>query len=196
MDNINMKKEVSALYYLRIGGALLLVCAVVALVLSLVNNVTRDRIAQNEVKQKKDAIIALFGSEKVEYTELDRIESDGENVDALYRVTRDGVTLGYCVSVRSPGFGGDVSMMVAMTEEKTVLGVKIVSMSETPGIGTKVDDAEYLSQYAGADLSLTAADVDMVSGATKSSRAVLNGVIDALEALDGHFGSGAGGGTK
>ena len=196
MDNINMKKETSALYYLRIGGALLLVCAVVALVLSFVNNVTRDRIAQNEAKQKKDAIIALFGSEKVEYTELDRIESDGENVDALYRVTRDGVTLGYCVSVRSPGFGGDVSMMVAMTEDKTVLGVKIVSMSETPGIGTKVDDAEYLSQYAGADLSLTAADVDVVSGATKSSKAVLNGVIDALEALNGHFGSGAGGGTK
>ncbi|MBQ2377151.1 MAG: FMN-binding protein [Clostridia bacterium] len=196
MDNINMKKEASALYYLRIGGALLLVCAVVALVLSFVNNVTRDRIAQNEAKQKKDAIIALFGSEKIEYTELDRIESDGENVDALYRVTQDGVTLGYCVSVRSLGFGGDVSMMVAMTEEKTVLGVKIVSMSETPGIGTKVDDAEYLSQYAGADLSLTAADVDVVSGATKSSKAVLNGVIDALEALNGHFGSGAGGGTK
>ena len=196
MDNINMKKEVSALYYLRIGGALLLVCAVVALVLSFVNNVTRDRIAQNEAKQKKDAIIALFGSEKIEYTELDRIESDGENVDALYRVTQDGVTLGYCVSVRSPGFGGDVSMMVAMTEDKTVLGVKIVSMSETPGIGTKVDDAEYLSQYAGADLSLTATDVDVVSGATKSSKAVLNGVIDALEALNGHFGSGAGGGTK
>ena len=87
-------------------------------------------------------------------------------------------------------------MMVAMTEDKTVLGVKIVSMSETPGIGTKVDDAEYLSQYAGADLSLTAADVDVVSGATKSSKAVLNGVIDALEALNGHFGSGAGGGTK
>ena len=196
MDNINMKKETSALYYLRIGGALLLVCAVVALVLSFVNNVTRDRIAQNEAKQKKDAIIALFGSEKIEYTELDRIESDGENVDALYRVTQDGVTLGYCVSVRSPGFGGDVSMMVAMTEDKTVLGVKIVSMSETPGIGTKVDDAEYLSQYAGADLSLTATDVDVVSGATKSSKAVLNGVIDALEALNGHFGSGAGGGTK
>ena len=196
MDNINMKKEVSALYYLRIGGALLLVCAVVALVLSFVNNVTRDRIAQNEAEQKKDAIVALFGSEKVEYTELDRIESDGENVDALYRVTQDGGTLGYCVSVRSPGFGGDVSMMVAMTEDKTVLGVKIVSMSETPGIGTKVDDAEYLSQYAGADLSLTAADVDVVSGATKSSKAVLNGVIDALEALNGHFGSGAGGGTK
>ena len=35
MDNINMKKETSALYYLRIGGALLLVCAVVALVLRL-----------------------------------------------------------------------------------------------------------------------------------------------------------------
>lgn len=196
MDNANMKKESNVLYFLRVGGALLIICAVVALVLSFVNNVTRDRIAENETKQKKDAMVELFGSEEIEYTELDRIESDGENVDALYRVARDGTTVGYCVSVLSPGFGGDISMMVALNADKTVIGVKIVSLSETPGLGTRVNDGEYLSQYAGASASLSASDVDMISGATKSSKAVLNGVLDAIAALDGHFNAGAGGGTK
>lgn len=189
MDNTT-KKESSALFFLRIGGTLLLVCAVVALVLSFVNTVTRGKIAKNETEQKRAAMVELFGSDKIEYTELDRLESDGERVEAVYRVAEDGSTVGYSVLVLSPGFGGDVRMMVAMTADKSVIGVKIVSMSETPGLGTRVDDADYLSQYAGVTAGLSASEVDMISGATKSSKAVLNGVIDALAALDGHLGSG------
>lgn len=189
MDN-EIKKESSALYFLRIGGTLLLICAIVALVLSFVNTVTQEKIAQNETEQKRTAMVELFGSDKIEYTELDRLESDGERVEAVYRVAEDGSTVGYSVLVLSPGFGGDVQLMVAVTADKTVIGVKIVSMSETPGLGTRVDDADYLSQYAGVTAGLSASEVDMISGATKSSKAVLNGVIDALAALDGHLGSG------
>ena len=185
-----IKKESSALYFLRIGGTLLLICAIVALVLSFVNTVTQEKIAQNETEQKRTAMVELFGSDKIEYTELDRLESDGERVEAVYRVAEDGSTVGYSVLVLSPGFGGDVQLMVAVTADKTVIGVKIVSMSETPGLGTRVDDADYLSQYAGLTAGLSASEVDMISGATKSSKAVLNGVIDALAALDGHLGSG------
>lgn len=185
-----MKKESSALYFLRIGGTLLLICAIVALVLSFVNTVTQEKIAQNETEQKRTAMVELFGSDKIEYTELDRLESDGERVEAVYRVAEDGSTVGYSVLVLSPGFGGDVQLMVAVTADKTVIGVKIVSMSETPGLGTRVDDADYLSQYAGVTAGLSASEVDMISGATKSSKAVLNGVVDALAALDGHLGSG------
>lgn len=189
MDN-EIKKESSALYFLRIGGTLLLICAIVALVLSFVNTVTQEKIAQNETEQKRTAMVELFGSDKIEYTELDRLESDGERVEAVYRVAEDGSTVGYSVLVLSPGFGGDVQLMVAVTADKTVIGVKIVSMSETPGLGTRVDDADYLSQYAGVTAGLSASEVDMISGATKSSKAVLNGVVDALAALDGHLGSG------
>lgn len=189
MDN-EIKKESSALYFLRIGGTLLLICAVVALVLSFVNTVTQEKIVQNETEQKRTAMVELFGSDKIEYTELDRLESDGERVEAIYRVAEDGSTVGYSVLVLSPGFGGDVQLMVAVTADKTVIGVKIVSMSETPGLGTRVDDADYLSQYAGVTAGLSASEVDMISGATKSSKAVLNGVVDALAALDGHLGSG------
>ncbi|MBO5280783.1 MAG: RnfABCDGE type electron transport complex subunit G [Clostridia bacterium] len=185
-----IKKESSALYFLRIGGTLLLICAIVALVLSFVNTVTQEKIAQNETEQKRTAMVELFGSDKIEYTELDRLESDGERVEAVYRVAEDGSTVGYSVLVLSPGFGGDVQLMVAVTADKTVIGVKIVSMSETPGLGTRVDDADYLSQYAGVTAGLSASEVDMISGATKSSKAVLNGVVDALAALDGHLGSG------
>ena len=47
-----MKKESSALYFLRIGGTLLLICAIVALVLSFVNTVTQEKIAQTRPSKK------------------------------------------------------------------------------------------------------------------------------------------------
>ena len=187
-----MKKESNVLYSLKIGGILLGVCAVVALVLSFVNLVTRDQIAANELGQKREAMVALFGSEEIEFTELDRLDSDGEEIEAIYRVVEGGETLGYCVSVLSPGFGGDIQMMVAMAADRTIIGVKIVSMSETPGLGTRVDDDEYLSQYTGKGEALSmSGDIDVISGATKSSKAVLAGVNSATAALAAHLGGGS-----
>ena len=186
------KKESNVLYSLKIGGILLGVCAVVALALSFVNLVTREQIATNEVEQRREAIVDLFDSEKIEFTKLDRIDSDGEEIEAIYRVVEDGETLGYCASVLSPGFGGNIQMMVAMAGDRTIIGVKIVSMSETPGLGTRVDDDQYLAQYAGKGEALSAlGDIDVISGATKSSKAVLAGVNAATAALAGHLGGGS-----
>ncbi len=186
------KKESNVLYSLKIGGILLGVCAVVALALSFVNLVTREQIATNEVEQRREAIVDLFDSEKIEFSKLDRIDSDGEEIEAIYRVVEDGETLGYCASVLSPGFGGNIQMMVAMAGDRTIIGVKIVSMSETPGLGTRVDDDQYLAQYAGKGEALSAlGDIDVISGATKSSKAVLAGVNAATAALAGHLGGGS-----
>ncbi len=187
-----MKKESNVLYSLKIGGILLAICAVVAFVLSFVNLVTRDQISANEVKQRREAMVSLFGSEEIEFTELDRLDTDGELVETIYRVAEGGETLGYCASVFSPGFGGDVQMMVAMAADRTIIGVKIVSMSETPGLGTRVDDDEYLAQYAGKGEALSASgDIDVISGATRSSKAVLTGVNAATAALAERLGGGS-----
>jgi electron transport complex protein RnfG len=67
-----------------------------------------------------------------------------------------------------------------------LIGVEIISLSETPGLGSRVDDAEYLAQYSGMSVNKVPAlgeDVDAISGATISSRAVLSGVQKALNAL-------------
>lgn len=191
MDNLNANKN-PALYIIRVGGTLLVICALVALMLSLVNTFTRDKITENENGRKQDVMAELFESESVEFTELDRIESDGEGIDTIYRVAQGGATVGYCVHLHTPGFGGDIEMMVALTADQTVVGVKVLSMSETPGLGSQVGEEEYLSRYVGMGVSLSASDVDMIAGATKSSKAVLNGILDAMSALGGHLGSGGG----
>ncbi len=188
-NRTEMFKRSNLILFLRVGGLLLAVCAAVALVLSFVNLITLDRIRANEDMQRRDAIVELFGKDTVSYTELDPVETDGDTVEAVYRVADGDKTLGYCVSVLPVGFGGEIQMMVAMSPDRTIVGVKIVSLSETPGLGTKVNDKTYLAQYAGKGEGLSASgDVELISGATKSSKAVLSGVNDATAALAARLG--------
>lgn len=64
------------------------------------------------------------------------------------------------------------------------MGVEIVSLSETPGLGARVNNAEYLRQYVGKGSGLTIGkEISAISGATISSKAVLTGVNTAVAAL-------------
>ena len=92
------------------------------------------------------------------------------------------------VTGTAKGFGGDMSLMVGYHPDKTIRGVSIVSHAETPGVGSKVDDATYLSQYEGLSGGLTIskrndADITSVSGATISSKAIHVAIEQASAAL-------------
>lgn len=183
----DLTKKLDFKEILRIGGILCLICAVVALILSFVNMITAEKIAENEEMEKRAAIIALFGSESVEYT---AIENTTDAVDEIFSVTDKGDDLGYCVSLTPAGFGGGIGMMVAVGNDGKIIGTRIVSHSETPGLGSRIEGDDFLSQFVGAGGART--DYDVLSGSTVSSRAVMSGVNDALEAISGIFGIGGG----
>lgn len=167
---------------LLIGIKLLIVCAAVAAVVSGVNKLTAEKYQENLNEQKRLAIVEIFG-DGVTFEELKGNVTDGA---VIYEVKLGENLLGYCVEVASAGFGGDINLTVGYNADKTVKGVSIVSMSETPGLGSKVNDSAYLSgQYEGKSGQLVLGDgVDAVSGATVSSKAVLAGVNLASAALD------------
>ena len=166
---------------LGIGARLLIVCAVVAAVVSGVHAMTDSRYQQNLTEEKRQAIVRIFGSETITYRTLSG-EGDAEPV---YEVLEGENVVGYCVELASPGFGGDISMTVGFEADGSILGVSIVSLSETPGLGSRVQEAAYLDQYKGQSGTLTLGeDVDAIAGATVSSRAVLNGVNRAVEILN------------
>ena len=66
-----------------------------------------------------------------------------------------------------------------------IYGAERAALSETPGLGSRVNDANYLSQYNGTGGKLAlGSDIDAISGATISSRSVLAGVNRAFAAVD------------
>ena len=107
----------------------------------------------------------------------------------MYIVSKNGEGAGYCVNITGKGFGGDMTLMIGYNYDGSVKGVQVISHAETPGVGTKAITENHLSQYFGKSGELTisksgASDVDAVSGATISSKAVHAAVNKANSIVD------------
>lgn len=177
-----------------VGLKLLLICAIIAGLVSFVYAVTNDTYAENIKGTKEEAVGRIFKgtATRLPYQEIQK--TDAATVSAVF----EGETLlGYCVEVKSAGFGGDIELMVGYLADGSILGVDIVSHSETPGLGSKSADAGYLSAYKGQSGELVAnEDIDMISGASVTSKAVLAGVNSATAALTQAIANWEGGAAK
>ncbi len=174
------KQNRSVLHAALIGIKLLLICAIVAGIVSFVYALTESTYEQNLQQTKNHAIGEIF--------ERDGLTCEvipAENSQEIFYTVFDGESpIGYCVEVTSGGFGGDISLMVGYSNDCSVLGVSVISHSETPGLGAKILDEDFISQYQGQSGEiLLGEDVDAIVGATISSRAVTDGVNRATQGL-------------
>lgn len=167
--------EGSTAYTVRMVVILAAICTGIALLLSVVNMLTENVIAENVVKEQNKAVLSIFpdGEEVKEYT-LD----SGETV---FAIIKDGGIIGCCVNSVGSGYGGDINLMVGIDTDGKVSGISFVSMSETPGVGTKVKGEGFVSQFLGlSENAVIGENVDGISGATFSSKGVAEAVNNAL----------------
>ena len=174
-----MKKENNVLYILRLTVTLLLICAVVAGVLAGVNAITKDRIAAAQAQKTLDAIAEVLpGVEGLQELPL------SGNTGIVKTVYASGES--YAVIVAPAGFDGEVTMMVGITGGQ-VTGISVTSHTETPGLGAvaaakNAKGEAFRNQFAGAAGELVVGEnIDAISGATITSKAVTAGVNAALE---------------
>lgn len=93
-----------------------------------------------------------------------------ENIDAAGK-TADG----YLVTVREKGYGGDIVMNVAFDNSGSkITSVTVAEQTETDGVGSKIADAEFLSQFTGIEAPVTFAGYESADAGNA-----------ALEALEG-----------
>ena len=156
---------------------LVLVCIVVAGALAAANHVTEPVIeaatAERQDAARKELLPEADGFEPVENVET-------EQVLEIYKAT-NGV--GVVVTGTAKGYGGDVTVMVAFADD-AIKRIKVTQQTETKGIGSKVvESGTYWAQYEGlpAEPLTLGEDVDALTGATKSSRALLEAVNAAVE---------------
>lgn len=97
---------------------------------------------------------------------------------------------GYAVEGRcADGYGGDIVLMVGFRKDrKTVISYKVLQASETPGLGMKLTTPEFAGQFKGRDGSALkvrkdGGDVEAITAATITSRAVCKAIADAQSKL-------------
>lgn len=169
---------------IKIGVILFLITAVSAGILAVVNGMTAPVIAANNEKKRDEAMARVLpeatGFEQAKY-EADEASS----VTAVYSAGDAGLV----VLCEPNGYGGAISMVVGIKPDGTVSGVDITGQSETPGLGANCVKEEFRAQYVGKSAGITVKkngakdnEVDAISSATITTKAVTKGVNDALEA--------------
>ena len=174
---------------LKPGLMLLMVAAAAALVLGLVNLMTAGRIAAIAEATMNRAMQTVLPSDSYADTGA---EADGE-IDAIYTAS-DG---GWVVQVSESGSQGIVVLMVGVSPEYTCTGISITESSETAGLGAIAGQqsekgeafrAQFVGQTDTVAVTKEGGQIDAISGATITSKAVCRGVaaaITACRALDG-----------
>ena len=180
------KVELDPRFTAKLTLTLLGICAVVALLLGVVNSVTEPIIEEFQAEKTAAAMSQVLPAD-----EYQKVETDYPNVTAMHAALSGGEQVGYVVEVTSSGFGGMLSMVVGVDMDGAVTGVSVTDNSETANIGTKVvNDQTVLDRFIGmshVDGEITVNSgtnrFDGVSGATVSSKGVTAGVNTALAAV-------------
>ena len=182
-----MKTESTVKYVLRLALILLAITSVVAAVLAGVNAVTAPIIAQlNEQKTQLAIEAVLPGGYDQEITGY-------ADATGLVSKVYQGAN-GYALEVKPAGFDNTITMMVGVDNEGKVLGISVVSHTETAGLGavaaanTSAGEA-FRGQFVGTSGSVAVSkdggNLDAITGATITSRAICAGVNAALDCVAG-----------
>jgi electron transport complex protein RnfG len=184
---------------LKLIFALTLVCVVAALALVYAYNATKQAIAKQDRLAKLEAIRAAL---PLYDNEPDRpIEKGGGmvilNGKEYYIAKKEGEIVAVAFQESSKnGFSGLIEVMVGISPEGMITGIDIVRHLETPGLGSKIDDPQennpFKEQFKGRSLDNSklvdgeikvkkdGGDIEAISGATISPRAVCEAVSKAL----------------
>ena len=177
-----MKTESTAMYVVRLAGILLAITAVVALCLAGVNAITKPIIDElNAAKTQKAIETVLPGGFDEELTGY---ADETGLVSKVYKGAN-----GYAFEVTPGGFDNTLTMMVGVNNEGEVLGISVVSHTETAGLGavaaaaTSAGEAfrgQFVGQSGSVAVSKDGGAMDAITGATITSRAICAGVNAAL----------------
>ena len=167
---------------------LFLITVIIVGLLAIVNGLTEDKIAENKVIAYQNSLKEVMP----EAASFQQVKEE-ETLTVEQAFDASGAYIGSCVLVTTTGYGGDLEVMVGVGADGKVTSIDILSSSETAGLGAKASGESFRGQFVGkseAKLTKDGGDIDAISGATITSRAVTNAVSAALEAAQSINGEG------
>ena len=172
---------------LRSMITLTLIIAVATIALSATYVSTKDVIEENRDKEFLSMVHLIFP--QTERIVSHDIYKEGDAVGEYYSAyDRRDQAIGYIVIEEVSGYQSRIRLVVGFDQDKTLKSVMILEQYETPGIGSKITEQEFLDQFRGKDieelhLKNRGGSIDGISSATVSSQAVITGVRQSVEIM-------------
>lgn len=169
---------------------LLVITLIAGILLGVVNGITKEPIAAQEQKKADEARRAAFPEAAGFEESTLAISEEYAVIKSVYTaLDADGSEIGMVVSIVTKGYNSGLNLTVGVGADGTVKGVAVGTHSETPGLGAKVTETEFRTQYAGKPYTqvLTVVktepsadnEVQAITGATITSRTVTDAVNTA-----------------
>lgn len=173
--------------------------------LASVYEITKEPIRMQGVLKQQRACKDVFTSatsfdEKSELILLaqEEVNKDGFTMEIIDNVLlakdEQNKTLGYVFQItEKDGYGGDIVFMVGIQNDGTVNGISILSIDETPGLGMNAKEDTFKSQFNNKKVNLftytktgstSSSEIDAISGATVTTKAIVNGVNASISAFN------------
>lgn len=178
--------------------SLTLICIAAGAILGGVNMLTAGPIAITKAKALEEAIQAVapaFDNKPTEEAYM-AVTGDGDSLK-IYPAKKEGQLVGVAVESNSQkGFSGEIRIMIGFDVEGKLLNYSVLQHSETPGLGSRMQDWFRTDKgnqnvigrnLADGELKVSkdGGNVDAITAATISSRAFLNAVNRAYSAYTG-----------
>lgn len=170
------------------------IVVVAAVALAVTNMVTEAPIADRNLQESQETLAKLFpeADKGAQGYESMAVEESG-GLQFAYTVRQGGNPVGYAVKYTVQGYAGPIEVIVGVNADQGVRGVSVggPDFKETEGLGAKAKEPAFTDQFAGKKAPVALGeDIDAISGATITSRAVVDGVNEAVSKLNALLGEG------
>jgi electron transport complex protein RnfG len=179
---------------LRLVLTLSIICLLAGALLAGVDNLTRERIRIAQGNKKLEALNEVLPAHDNRPTSnVATVEHGGRTWN--FFVALNGKSFaGAAVETSSPaGYGGDIKLMLGIEANGQTRGIAILEQKETPGLGANIETDNFRSQFKDKSIKETNwlvkkddGDIDQITAATISSRAVVGAVKAAIDAFLAH----------
>jgi electron transport complex protein RnfG len=153
---------------------LFLICFLAGVMLSFVYSLTQARIEERK-KEEFDTVIREF------FPQAKKIEEIKKEDFNYYQANDEGENiLGYIFICEAKGYSSTIKAVVATEPDGKIKEIKILEQNETPGIGTRITEDEFLNRFKGKKKEDS---IDTISGATVSSSSLIKAIKENLNKI-------------
>ena len=183
---------------LKSGMLLLIFTMVSILFVSWTQDTTQEKIQYNEEQlliKRLAELVSNYDNDilKEKYDQVLTLHGINQTI-GIYPAKRNGKTFAYLVEHTYPnGYNGSIRLLTGISVDETLLGVRVVTHKETPGLGDKIETrkSNWIKQFTGLSLSNPTQDnwkvkrdggvFEAFTGATITPRAIVSASYQVLE---------------
>jgi electron transport complex protein RnfG len=179
------------------------VCALVSMIIIVVEVNTKQSIAERQLEDRLNNLSQVLPKELYDNNpSKDVLEINDKAISdspvEIYPARRKGLLTAVAYQVTTVGYGGPMTLMMGVDRQGQILGVRVITHKETPGLSTpmEADKSNWIFGFNGKSLKNTSdkdwlvkkdgGNVDQFSGATITPRAIVKGVHQGLAFFQRH----------